>query len=71
MIEEIKELYAQLKNKGEFARVAGVKFKKNPNTIKGHWISNGTIPLDRQKDMVRLLKKQLTKEKRFLKSLRS
>lgn len=69
MIEEIKEVYDQLDNKKDFNMIAAKKFRKSVSTIKSHWISDSSMPLEYQKEFLLLLKKVRKTQVRYKNSL--
>lgn len=70
MQKQINELWNQIDRKTAFAEMAAEKFGKDMNSVKNHWIYNRSTPLEYQKDLVRLMKKTIKKQQRYLNSLK-
>lgn len=61
-IENIKELYSQLKNKKEFMEIVSSDLDKKPNTLKNWWFSGFfSIPDEYQERVLELLKETIKK----------
>lgn len=68
-MDEIKEMYNQLRPKGDFIRAAAKKFGLSPITIKAHWISNGAVPEGRQDEVKELIQHILNEQKKYAKNI--
>lgn len=70
MTKDAKFYYRQLDRKGDFTKAAAEAFGVTEGTIKSHWISNENIPAEHQKDFLRMVKRAVRKQEKYLKSLK-
>lgn len=63
MIENIKTLYANIRNKGEFFKIVADDLKRSPNTVRVHYFGTyGKIPDRYQARIVELLQAQIKQQ---------
>lgn len=61
-IDQIKELYSQVKAKSKFIEKLGTnnKIDRSPRTIRNHWFSEfWSVPEDKQEAVLKLLKEEI------------
>lgn len=68
-MDEIRELYNQLRPKGDFIRAASKRFEISPTTVRIHWISCDSIPKDKQEEVKEMLLHILNEQKKYAKNI--
>lgn len=71
MMEDIKDVWATLNNKGEVLKRAGSKFRLSPTSIKSNWIHGNGVPHEQQKEFLKFLKKAEKAYQAYLKKLKN
>jgi len=63
MLDEIKELYAQIYEKTKFISLVAANLGKQPRSLRNHWFGSfWAIPADYQPKVVELLKKTIKQQ---------
>lgn len=68
-MDEIRELYNQLRPKGDFVKAAAKRFGLSPTTIRIHWVSCDSIPKEKQEEVKELLQHILKEQKKYAKNI--
>lgn len=68
-MKEIKKMYNQLRPKSDFIRAAAKKFGVAQSTVRMHWISNDSVPKDKEEEVKELIRIILHEQKEYEKKI--
>ena len=68
-MEEIKEMYNQLRPKGDFIKAASKKFGISQASVRVHYLSNEEIPKEKIEEVKKLMKTVLQEQKDYAKKI--